>query len=46
MAVAGDFMKHSNFLINVLRYQVPDTDTREDSSFRNLKEIINILPAQ
>lgn len=44
-AVAGDFIKHSSVLINVLRYQVSNTDI-EDTSFRNMKDITTTLPAQ
>lgn len=40
IAAAGDFIKHSSVLISVLRYQVPDNVTLEDTAFRNLKEII------
>lgn len=42
IGVAGDFIKHSSVLINVLRYQVPYTIIYiiEGTSFRNLNEII------
>lgn len=46
IAVAGDFTKHFSALINLLRYQVPDTVTIEGASFRNLKKIIKQFPAQ
>lgn len=44
IAMAGDFIKYSSVVI--IEYQVHDTDTIEDISFRNLKEIISTPLAQ